>query len=318
MRGDTADVELLAAELDLTVDRSDGRLAERLLGRNTGLVEAVVPQRSARIGQAAFPGTVTEDGLTLLAVQRGGTDLHRTRITLRAGDHLLLQGDWPALEHHLSTPDLLVVDAPDLVKRQAVPLGRGAPTALAVLGLLVVLLAFDLVPAPIAATVCACLMVITRVVRISQLYRGIDWNTCILIGAMIAPANAMTSTGTARMIADHVVDALGDAGPRVVLAGLFLVAAVITQFISNTSTALVMIPIGLATATDLGISPLPMMLAVAMGASASFLTPFANGVSLMVYGPGAYRFGDFWRLGTLMLAWTAVVTVLIVPLVWPF
>ncbi|MFI6878217.1 anion permease [Streptomyces sp. NPDC050400] len=79
-----------------------------------------------------------------------------------------------------------------------------------------------------------------------------------------------------------------------------------------------MMPIGLATANDLGVSPLPMLLGVAMGASASFLTPFANGVSLMVYGPGGYRFGDFWRLGTVVLIWTLIVTVLVTPLYWPF
>ena len=103
-----------------------------------------------------------------------------------------------------------------------------------------------------------------------------------------------------------------------VLIGLFLVATVITQFISNTSTALVMIPIALATATDMDVSALPMIMGVAMGASASFLTPFANGVSLMVYGPGGYKFGDFWPIGLFVLAWTLIVTVVVTPIVWPF
>ena len=213
---------------------------------------------------------------------------------------------------------MLVIDSPELVKSQAVALGRGAPVALAILGLLVVLLVFNITPAPIAALVCASLMVITRVVRLPQVYRGIDWNTVILIGAMIAPATAMTKSGAAQMIGDHVVNTLGNAGPIFVLAGLFLVSTVVTQFISNTSTALVMMPIALATAADLGVSALPMMMSVAMGASASFLTPFANGVSLMVYGPGGYRFGDFWRLGLWVLAWTVIVTVIVTPLVWPF
>ena len=87
---------------------------------------------------------------------------------------------------------------------------------------------------------------------------------------------------------------------------------------ANTSSALVMMPIGLATASELGVSALPMMLAVAMGASASFLTPFANGVSLMVYGPGGYRFGDFWRLGLVVMIWTFIVTVVVIPLHWKF
>lgn len=138
-------------------------------------------------------------------------------------------------------------------------------------------------------------MLIARVLTLPQFYRGIDWNTCILIGAMIPPATAMTKTGAAALIGDYVVGGLGSAGPHAVLAGIFLVSAVICQFISNTSSALVMMPIGMATASELGVSALPLMLGVSMGASASFLTPFANGVSLMVYGPGGYRFGDYWN-----------------------
>jgi di/tricarboxylate transporter len=212
----------------------------------------------------------------------------------------------------------LVVDSPEVVQKQAVALVQGAPAAIAILLLLFILLAFEVVPPPIAAVVCATLMLITRVLTLPQFYRGIDWNTCILIGAMIPPATAMTNTGAAALIGDHVVSALGGAGPQVVLAGLFLVSAIISQFISNTSSALVMMPIGLATASELGVSALPMMLGVAMGASASFLTPFANGVSLMVYGPGGYRFGDFWKLGLIVMAWALIVTVVVVPLYWKF
>jgi di/tricarboxylate transporter len=211
-----------------------------------------------------------------------------------------------------------VVDSPEIIKKQAVPLGQGAHAALGILLLLIVLLAFDIVSPPIAAVICATLMVVLRVLTISQFYRGIDWNTCILIGAMIPPAIAMTKTGAAALLGDYVVTALGDAGPHAVLAGIFLVTATVSQFISNTSSALVMMPIGLATAAEMDVSPLPMMMSVAMGASASFLTPFANGVSLMVYGPGGYKFGDFWKLGLVVMVWAMIVTVVVVPLYWRF
>ncbi|GAA1605827.1 SLC13 family permease [Kribbella karoonensis] len=321
VRGDADEVDRFAADLQLEVTEhgENAALADVLLSRDSGLAEVVIPQRSPMIGRTVFPGMTTEDDdLMILAVQRGGAELLRPRLTLRAGDHVLLQGTWPALERYLSNPQVLVIDAPDLVKKQAVALGRSAPVALGILALLIVLLVFDLMPAPIAALVCAGLMIVTRVVRLPQVYRGIDWNTVILIGAMIAPATAMAKSGAAKLIGDHIVSALGGAGPVVVLAGLFVAATIVTQFISNTSTALVMIPIGLATASDLGVSALPMMISVAMGASASFLTPFANGVSLMVYGPGGYKFGDFWRLGLVVLAWTMIVTVVVTPLYWKF
>jgi di/tricarboxylate transporter len=237
---------------------------------------------------------------------------------LRAGDHLLLQGTWNALDRYLADPKVLVVDSPEVVQKQAVALGQGARAALAILLLLIVLLALNLVQPPVAALVCAVLMVVTGVLTLPQVYRGIDWNTVILIAAMIPPATAMSNTGAAALIGDYVVGALGGAGPIAVLVGVFVVSAAISQFISNTSAALVMMPIGLATATQLGVSALPLMMAVAMGASASFLTPFANGVSLMVYGPGGYRFGDFWRLGLIVMAWMLIVTVVVVPLYWKF
>jgi di/tricarboxylate transporter len=319
VRGEAEPAGRLAADMHLAVREGKAApVSDVLLSRASGLAEVVIPVRSKIIGQSAFPGMATEDGdLMVLAIQRGGVECQEP-VMLRAGDHLLLQGTWQALDRYLSDPKVLVVDSPEVVQKQAVALGPGAYSALAILLLLVVLLAFNIVPAPIAAVVCAALMLVTGVLTLPQFYRGIDWNTCILIGAMIAPATAMTKTGAAALIGDYVVDVLGAAGPHAVLAGIFLVTAAISQFISNTSSALVMMPIGLATASELGVSALPLMMSVAMGASASFLTPFANGVSLMVYGPGGYRFGDFWKLGLPVMIWAMIVTVVVVPLFWKF
>lgn len=321
VRGDAASAGRFATDMHLAVreGEKESSVADVLLSRASGLAEVIIPTRSLMIGTSMFPGMTTERGdLMVLAIQRGGLDMGQQPVALRAGDHLLLQGTWKALDQYLSDPKVLVVDSPEVVQKQAVALGPGAHAALAILLLLVVLLAFDLVPPPIAAVICATLMVVTGVMTLPQFYRGIDWNTCILIGAMIPPATAMTKTGAAALIGDYVVNALGAAGPHAVLAGIFIVSAVISQFISNTSAALVMMPIGIATASELEVSALPLMLGVAMGASASFLTPFANGVSLMVYGPGGYRFGDFWRLGLVVMAWALIVTVVVIPLYWKF
>jgi di/tricarboxylate transporter len=114
---------------------------------------------------------------------------------------------------------------------------------------------------------------------------------------MIPMATAMTNTGAATLIGDQVVLLVGDAGPRAALIVLFLVAAAITQFIANTSAALIMIPIAVATASELCVSTLPLQMDVALGASAFFLTPVGAPVNLMVHGPGGYQFGDYWKLG---------------------
>lgn len=310
----------LPADLSSHADTlgAEYRLEDLALTRDLGLAEVVVPSRSPMIGEQVFAGMSDADGGVVIAAVKRGDEVAHAPLRLRAGDHLLVEGSWGALDGYLESPAVLPVDKPGTVKRQAVALGRGAPQAIGILALLVVLLAFNIVPATVAAVVCAVLMVLTRVVTPPQVFHGVDWNSCILIGAMIPPAVAMTHTGAAALIGDGVVDALGSWGPYAVLAGLFLVSAVITQFISNTSTALVMLPIGLATAGELGVSPLPMMIAVAMGASASFLTPFSNGVSMMAFGPGGYRFGDFWKIGLIVLAWTMLVTVALVPVFWRF
>jgi anion transporter len=231
------------------------------------------------------------------------------------GDRLLPERPAPELP-----PDTqkIVLTRPEESRDERAVLGPRAYAALGVLVLLVGLLAFRVVVPAIAAMLCAALMVLFRVVTVRRLARRVDWATIVLVAAMIPPAVAMTKTGAAQLIGDQVVHALGGLGPYAVLTGLFLVTFVISQFISNTSSALVMLPIGLATATDLHVSAVPMMLGVAMGAGASYLTPFANAVSLMVYGPGGYKFGDFWRLGLIMTAWTLAVTLAVVPMVWRF
>lgn len=318
VRGEAEAIGRFAEQSHLALSEA-GPVADALLNRESGLAEVVLPARSKMIGQTAFPGMTTEDGgLVVLAVQRAGGEDCKGPVQLRAGDHLLLQGSWKALDQYLGDPQLMVVDSLEVVQKQAVALGPGARQAIAILLLLMVLLGFNLVSAPIAAVLCAILMVVTGVLTVPQAYRGIDWNTCILIGAMIPMATAMTTTGTSTLIGDYIVGALGSGGNIAVLVGVFGATALVSQFISNTSSALVMMPIGVATAHQLGVSPLPLMMGVAMGASASFLTPFANGVSLMVYGPGGYRFGDFWKLGIVVMAWSLLVTVVVIPLYWKF
>ena len=320
VRGEAELVGRLATDLHLAIrEDAKGVLPGKLMNRELGLAEVIIPARSKLIGQSVFPGMMTEDGgLMILAIQRAGDEMPQAPTTVQAGDHLLLQGTWRALDEYLGDPQVMVVDSIEVLQKQAVALGKGARAAIAILLLLVILLAFNLVSATVGAVLCATLMVVTGVLKVSQAYRGIDWNTPILIGAMIPLATAMTKTGTSAMIGDYVVSAVGDGGPRVVLLSIFLVTALITQFISNTSSALVMMPIALATSHELSVSPLPLMMGVAMGATASFLTPYANGVSLMVHGPGGYRFGDYWKLGLVVMAWALLVTVVVVPLYWPF
>lgn len=320
LRGDADAAAALAADKHLAFrEDKEGAVEDTLFNRNSGLAEVMIPPRSPMIGQTVFQGMVTESGdLMIIAVQRQGNDLGEGNAVLQAGDTLLLQGTWKALDVHLNDPDVLVVNSPDVVRRQAVPLGAGAKQAIAILAGMVFLLATGLVPPVIAGLLAAGALILTGVMSVEQSYRSIDWTTVILVGAMMPLSTAMEQTGAARMMAEALVGLVGDAGPLALLAGLFLLTAIMGQLISNTATALIVIPIGVAAAESLGISARPVLMSIAVAAAGAFLTPIATPTNLMVMGPGGYKFGDYWKLGLPLLIWFFIVSVFIVPLVWRF
>jgi di/tricarboxylate transporter len=294
-------------------------VAETLFNRDSGLAEVVIPPRSGLVGQSVFPGMATPSGdLLILAVQRRGQDLGPNATALAVGDTLLLQGTWAALDEHLADPAVLAVDSPELVRRQAVPMGAGAKTAIAVLLAMVVLLATGAVPPVIAGLLAACAMVLFGVLTVEQSYRSINWTTVILVGAMIPLSTAMSSSGAANLLADSLIHLVGDAGPLALLSGLFVLTAILGQLISNTATALIIIPLAVAAAHEIGVSPRPVLMSVTIASAASFLTPVATPVNLMVMAPGGYQFGDYWKLGLPLLLLFFVVATFYVPLFWRF
>lgn len=316
VRGDAEAVAILAAEKHLAV-REQGA-PSGLFSRRSGLAEVVIPPRSALIGRALFPGMTTDSGdLVVLAVQRAGVDIAPGE-PLLAGDTLLLEGSWEALDLRLNDPDVLVVNSPDLVRRQAVPMGAGAGVALAVLGCLVAALATGILPPAVAGLLCAGALIATGILTVEQAYRAINWTTVILIAAMMPLSTAMVQSGAAKVVADHLVALTGGAGPLVFLAGLFVLTASLGQVMSNTATTMLVIPIAMAAAASMGVSPRPVMMSLCIAGSASFLTPIATATNMMVMGPGGYSFNSYWKLGTPLMLWFFVVAVFGVPMIWRF
>ena len=321
VRGSAQTAGVLAVDKGLAFRADDptADLADALFNRTSGLAEVVIRPRSGMIGQKVFLGMVTESGdLIVLGVQRRGADLGPDGTELAAGDTLLLQGTWKALDEHLDDPNVLVVDSPELVRRQAVPMGAGAKKTIAVLLAMVALLATGVVPPAVAGLAAACAVVVLGLVTVDGAYRAVNWTTIILVGAMMPLSTAMTQSGAAARLADQLVDAIGDAGPYALVAGLFALTAVLGQLISNTATALIVIPIAVAAAVELGISPRAVLMSVAVAQAASFLTPVATPVNLIVMGPGGYRFGDYWKLGLPVMLWFFLVATFLVPVFWPF
>lgn len=322
LRGDSAAAVDLAAELGLherdSAVLAGGGIALTLFNRRSGLAEVVVPPRSELIGERFFPGMVTESGdLVVLGIQRQGQDLDAGEL-LAQGDTMLLQGSWAALDKRLEPAEVIVVNAPQDVRRQAVAMGEGSRTMVIILAAMVLMLATGIVPPAVAGLIAAGAVLLSGILNVEQLYRSINWTTVILVGAMMPLSTAMELTGAAQLLADGIVYIVGPLGPQALLAGLFLLTAILGQLISNTATALIIIPISIVAAMQMGLSPQPVLMCVGLAAAGAFLTPVATPTNLMVMEPGDYRFGDYWKLGLPMLVWFFVLAVFVVPLIWRF
>jgi di/tricarboxylate transporter len=327
LRGDAQQLANFAEanRLDILPD-TEGSVADMLFNSQSGLAEVVVKPRSKLAGTRMSPGTLTESGqFVVVAIQRHGQevggaglgdDARSIGVTLQPGDHLLLQGTWRALDRIADDPDVLAVDSPGQVRRQAVPLGPGSTLMLAILAAMVLVLATGILPAPVAVLMAAMAVIAAGILTVPQAYRAIDWNTVVLVASMLPLSTAMYRTGVATQMADLLVSTIGESNPAMLLAGLFLFAAILGQVISNTATAMILIPIAITAAGDLGISALPVLMSLNVGASAAFLTPVATTSNLIVMGPGGYRFGDYWKLGLVLMALYFLVAVFWVPVVW--
>ncbi|MCO5216515.1 MAG: SLC13 family permease [Thermomicrobiales bacterium] len=321
LRGDHESVLRFAVanRLGYPVSGGEGAPERGLVTRDYGVAEVVISPRSAYIGDEVFPGMVTDSGqLVVLAVDRPGVDLGTAPVTLQAGDSLLLEGRWAVLDEQLAdTNNVIVVDSPDAIKRQTIALGAKAPIALGLLAAMVVLLVGGWVPSAIATLACAIGMVLLGVVTVEQAHRSMNWTTIIMVGAMIPLSTAITDTGLAERISDAVLGTLGDFGWFVLLTALFLITAVFGQIISNTATALILIPITITIAYDAGYSPMTLLMCLNVAAAAALLTPIATPANLMVMEPAGYKFGDYWKLGVAILAVYYIVAVVLVPVIWP-
>ena len=317
--GDRGEIEAFAAATGAEVEavRGASEVSSALLSREEGVIEAVIPPRSRYLDREVHPGSIIAGGsLIVLAIQRGGMDRGVDDASLRTGDVLLLEGPWAALDEAEHDHDLLVVNSPDLLRRQAVPRGRGSSRAIAILAAMVLLLATGFVPAAIAALLAAGAMILGRVVSAPEAYRSVSWSTVLMVAGMFPMSIAIQESGAGAMIAEALVDSIGSAGPTALLAGLAALSLVFGQLISNTATALVMIPIGLSAAEQLGVSGRTVLMSICVACAAAFMTPVATPANLMVMGPGGYRFGDYWKLGLPLMVVFFAAAVFVVPLIW--
>ena len=151
-----------------------------------------------------------------------------------------------------------------------------------------------------------------------EAYRAIEWKAVFLIAGMLPLGIAMEQTGAAQLLANGMIVAIGGFGPLVVMGGFFLLAALASQVMPNPAVAVLLAPIALRTANDIGLSPYALMMIVAVSASAAFLSPVGHAVNVLVMGPGGYRFSDYVKVGLPLTLVTMVVALLVIPVFWPF
>jgi di/tricarboxylate transporter len=194
---------------------------------------------------------------------------------------------------------------------------RKMPIAVGLMLLVIGLVLFTGLDIAIAMVLGALGMVLTRCLNMDEAYESIDWRTVFLVAGMLPLGTAMEATGTARYIADLMLNAIGGWGPMASLAGMYLLAAIITQPMSNAAAMVLVVPIALDTALSLGANHLTFTLAVVIGAATSFLTPVGHKANVLVFGPGGYKFFDYARVGALLTVFLFIATMIALPIFFP-
>ncbi|TLP64663.1 MULTISPECIES: SLC13 family permease [Pseudomonas] len=286
-----------------------------------GMAEVSLPPGSQLIGKSILELAFrTRYDLNVVGLRRDqlAIDEQLVEEKLRLGDTLLVVGPWKAVRQLQAKPrDFLVLSLPAEVD-QVAPARTKAPLALLSLAVMVALMVSGLVPNVLAALIGCLLMGAGRCIDMNSAYRAIHWQSLVLIVGMLPFALALQKTGGIDWVVSGLVNVLGGAGPQAMLACLFALTAVIGLFISNTATAVLMAPVAVSTAQQLGLSPYPFAMTVALAASAAFMTPVSSPVNTLVLGPGQYRFADFVKLGVPFTLLVMAVTVVMVPWLFGF
>lgn len=293
-------------------------LTER--SQEIGMAEVIIPADSTLLGQTVLDARMrSESGLTVIGLRRGkrvfDQDLLEER--LKVGDTLLVTGFWSDIRRLQSaTAELVLLSLPAEMD-EVLPAASKAPHAVAILALTVGLMISGLVPNVHAALIGCLLMGALGCIDMNAAYRSISWKSLILIVGMLPFSLALQRTGGVELAAEGVMAVAGNASPRVVLGLLFLVTAMLGLFISNTATAVLMAPVALAVARDMGASPYPFAMTIALAASTAFMTPISSPVNTLVVGPGNYGFGDFVKIGVPLSLIVMAVSLVLVPILLP-
>jgi di/tricarboxylate transporter len=286
--------------------------------RDALVVELIIPPQSALPGQELLETSLGRDpDINIIAMKR--RRLHYTlrkirHLILRIGDIVLIKCSRAKLDQIRKETDFIIVED---VHHQIVH-KRKAPLAFLIFVAMVAAAGFGLADIMVCALSALFLMILTGCLQLKDAYKSLQADVLILIAGTIALGVAMEKTGTAALYAEYFIALFKGLSPALILAGIILLTSISTQILSNSATAVLLLPIAISTATALGVSPKPFVVAVCFGASACFASPIGYQTNLLVYGPGSYRFSDYLKLGIPLNLLVIICASVGIPYLWPF
>ena len=316
VEGRLSDFEILRELEKLIIERRTRPDFEALVSGNVGLMETILSPQTRLVGNTLRQLNFREKyGLNVLSVWREGK-AYRSNLrdmALRFGDALLLFGPRDKLRMLGREPDFIVLTE---TAQEDLRLEKMKFSVIIMSGILLPVI-IGWVPIYIAAVIGAALMVLFGCLSMEEAYRQIEWKAVFLIAGLLPLGTALDQTGAAKMIAEGVVTFVGPFGPQAVMLGLVALTFLATCFVPTAALVVLMAPIVLNTSANMGLSPYAIMMAIAMAASASFMTPISHPANILVMGPGGYRFMDYFKIGGLLTVVVLIVILFILPVFWP-
>ena len=285
-----------------------------------GAVSVLVHPNSRLIGHSITEARFrSQYGLDVMGLRRSQAAIeHFENEKLAASDSLLVMGPWSRINKlQAQNHDFVLLESP-LEAKDVVPAHRRMPIAILITLAMVVMSLFNWIPLVATVIIAAMASVVFRCLSAQDAYRSIHWSSLVLLAGMLPLADALQKTGGTELLVESLLALVGDSSPQVLMTILFFITVMFTNILSNTTSAVLIAPIAIGIAQAIGVSPYPMAIAVLFAASAAFLTPVASSVVTLVVEPGHYRFGDFIKLGSVLVLVVFAVTYFLVPILFPW
>ena len=293
---------------------------ENILSDEIGLSELIVAPRSSYRGKKINVGRfASKYNVQVIALNRYNKRIRGREFVLQEGDTILVRAKWKDIkEIQDESKDFMIVGHPEELAKEVGKISTKGIISILAMTFMVCMLVAGIFSSAIVVMITAMLLVAGGCINMTQSYRSINWNVVIIIAGMIPMEVALQKTGAAKLVADAMVDFLGELHPTYFLAGVFLITTSLSQVMSNSATSILMAPIIISAALELGYSPIPFMMILAVSASTAFLTPFGTTTNMMVMNAGNYTFKDYAKVGAGLLCVFFVISLILIPLIWPY